>query len=430
MSSVDLARRAKVKLTFQGVDVTEDINKYFKSLTFTDNEADEADDLQITFDDREDIWLCSWLNDAIEATGDDIVATASGGSLYSVTAKTGLNVRSGPGTSYSKLGSLAYGTAVSVIGISNSWASISYNGSTAYVSAGYLTPSSGGSAAKGFSVKAQIIRENWESDGVDKTLDCGVFELDSVKTKGPPATITMKATSLPYSSSVRQTKKSKSWEKVKLSAIANEIASKNGMACMFESRSDIFYTRVEQVDQSDIAFLRELCIKAGLSLKVTANMLVLFDQQAYESAEAAKEIKRGKDGGYSSWDLSTGSSDTNYIGCRVRYTEPGTGRTYDYTYYPDETKKDGQVLEIREKVSSSEEAKILAKKRLRQKNKFEKRATFDFPGDPDWLAGITVRLTGWGAFDGNYIVSSVRHSVSKSGGYTTSVSLRRVLGGY
>jgi len=39
------------------------------------------------------------------------------------------------------------------------------------------------------------------------------------------------------------------------------------------------------------------------------------------------------------------------------------------------------------------------------------------------LAGNTVELKGWGAWDGKYIIKQAKHTVSKSG-YTTQISLR------
>lgn len=51
-----------------------------------------------------------------------------------------VNVRSGPGTSYSSLGRLARNTAVTRTGVgSNGWSRVSYNGQTAYISSSYLT---------------------------------------------------------------------------------------------------------------------------------------------------------------------------------------------------------------------------------------------------------------------------------------------------
>ena len=56
------ARRAEVRLTFEGVDISADINKHLLSLTYTDNEEDKTDDLQLSLDDREGVWLGDWLN--------------------------------------------------------------------------------------------------------------------------------------------------------------------------------------------------------------------------------------------------------------------------------------------------------------------------------------------------------------------------------
>ena len=47
-----MARRVELRLKFQNVKVPADINKYLSSLTFTDEDEDNADDLQLAFDDR------------------------------------------------------------------------------------------------------------------------------------------------------------------------------------------------------------------------------------------------------------------------------------------------------------------------------------------------------------------------------------------
>ena len=172
------ARRAEIKLFLDGADVTADINRDLLSMTYTDNEEDKADDLQLSLADREWIWLGNWLNNA--------------------------------------------------------------------------------TAGKSAEVSAVIIQKNWESAG-DRVLDCGTFEVDTVEGSGPPAKVNIKAGSIPYKTAARTQKKTKAWEKIKLSAIANEIAGKNGLACMFESSTDPFYDRKEQMQESDITFLQRLC---------------------------------------------------------------------------------------------------------------------------------------------------------------------------
>ncbi len=352
MSNKDLARRTKAEITFAGVNITKDIQPYLLSLTYTDNEDGEADDLQLTLQDRDGLWVrdSGWLAEAVE--------TAAAGQL--------------------KIG-------------------------------------------------AALLAENWQGNGNDKILDCGTFELDSITAQGPPAVVTIKATALPFSAEIRQTKHTKAWESYTLSGIAQELAGKAGLQCMYESAADPFYSRVEQVSESDIAFLAGLCQRAGLSLKATGTMLVLFDQAAYEQKPSVFTIKRCG-GAYSKYRLDSGSADKQYGSCRVSYVEPHTGKCIEGVAQSGDNKS-SQQLEITAKISSAAEAKALAEKYLRLHNKFAKTASFSLPGNINLAAGLTVELTDFGGWSGKYIISQVRHSLSGSG-YTTGIDLRRVLEGY
>ena len=354
MSDRNMARRSRVEITFDGVDITTSMLPYFLSLSYTDNQEDEADDLQITFQDQPSIWLTDWLNQAVDAA-----------------------------------------------------------------------------AGRGMAIQAVVVRQNWNSDGKDDLLDTGTFELDSVNCSGPPSTVTIKGTSLPFSSQIRQTKKTKAWEKYDLAGIANEMAGANEMVCMFLSAQNPFYDRVEQYDSSDIEFLMQLCHDAGCSLKATNKMLVIFDQADYESKDAIRKVKRG-DGSYTKWRLTTSTADTQYTSCRVSYNDPATGKSIEGVAYCedyDSSKKGNQQLEAMRKVTSIGEAKELAAKLLRLHNKFERTVQLTFPGDPSLLAGLNIELENWGGWDGKYIITQAKHTVGTSG-YTTTVNARRVLEGY
>lgn len=278
---------------------------------------------------------------------------------------------------------------------------------------------------------AMIVRENWRGDGKDIVLPCGEFELDAVDYSTPPSAITMKGTALPFSAQIRQTKKTKAWESINLSAIANEIAGANGMNCMYESANDPFYERVEQLQASDIDFLSRLSHDAGVSLKATNSIIVLFDQAAYEAKGAVITVTRG-DGSYTKCKLTVGAPDAQYSSCRVSYVDPASGKCIEATakiedYNADA--KNNQQLEVKAKVSSKDAAKALAEKHLRLHNKYSKSATLTLIGSPALVAGVTVELKGWGAFDGKYIITQAIHTVGDSG-YTTKIKLRRALEGY
>ncbi len=276
------------------------------------------------------------------------------------------------------------------------------------------------SAAKGsFKIKAAINRLNWNGKGIDSRLNCGEFELDTVETAGPPAVITVKATGLPFAGSVRQTKKTRSWESYTLSGIANEIAKGSGLGCMYLSSSDPGYERLEQYRQSDMQFLERLCKNAGLSLKATDRMLVVFDRGKFEQRAPVRTIRRG--GGYIKYSLPFRKGEAQYSSCRVSYTDPLTGRCIEGIAHSGEG---SQRLEIKAKVQSSGEAQTIARNQLKLHNTFSMTPKFTLPGDPLLLAGNTVQLDKWGAFDGKYIINRAVHKVDKSG-YTTQVQLRR-----
>lgn len=550
MSDSRLARRTEAQVYFAGVDISAAVNEDLISLSFTDNEEDAADDLQIKVSDRDGKWLCKWLNSMVNeaASGGEIISTPeaanmagsdnskggtsngggsiSNGTSYKVTANGGVNVRSNASESGKLLGKLAYGTIVTVNKFSGEWANITYSGKSAYIkgnnlkvlgsgggsstsstaaqaySSGSGSASTGGGswaigdeviangrpqyssyglgkpgfmvtdhkgkithlnlksgipypihvdylgwfaenqvrkvggeepkqeekpASVGLKISASIVRKNWNGDGKDDVLDLGQFELDSVNAKGPPSTVTIKGTALPYSSAIRQTEKSKSWESVTLKDIAGTIAGSGGMALMYESDNNPSFERVEQYRMSDIAFLQKLCHDAGASLKVSNNIIVIFDQAKYESRKAVKTISRGESGGYKDYSLST-VTNGSYSSCRVSYTD-SSGNVIASTEYAEgynADNKGNQQLEVSQKVGSVAEAQALAHKILRLHNKFEYEASFTFPGDPSLAAGLTVMLSGFGAWDGKYLIKQTKHSLSRSG-FTTQINLRKVL---
>lgn len=426
MSSKDMARRTLAEFVFAGANITNSIRPYFLSATYTDNEEDETDDLQIKLQDREDIWLTKWLTDIIDvASGQAPVAGAA--STYTVVSGDtlwGISKRYlGDGARFMEIFNENSGTLKDPSKL--------YPGQVLTIPGGTAGGSSGGASSGGFKIQSTFVRQNWNGDGKDVVLDCGEFEVDSVDASGPPNIVTIKATSLPYTAQIRQTKKTKAWEAYTLSGIANEMAAACGMTCMYLSDTDPYYERTEQYKTSDIAFLSTLCHNAGISLKTTNNIIVLFDQATYEAKTHVATIKRG-DGTYLKHKLHVGAAESEYSSCRVSYTDPETGkcisaiaRVEDY----DPKSKSNQRLEVKAKVSTTEEAKALAEKRLRLHNKYEKTATFTMPGNPALMAGVTVVLSGWGAWSGKYIISQAKHTVGSSG-YTTQIKLRRVLEGY
>lgn len=439
MSDKTLARRTAVKLYFKGADISKDLSKYLLSLSFTDKEEDETDDISITLDDREGKWIKDWLNTNKTAKTETVTTTGEvkvgnivqfkGGPVYisSMAAEptvtrgaskckcTIVNSNAHPYHLISQDGKKVYG-----------WVNASdVEGET--VTKTKTTKAEDKRAFKGTEIHAMVVQKNPYTDGRDKVLDCGVFEIDTVNYSGPPQKITIKATSIPYKAKLRQTKYNRVWENTTLKNMAQKIAGRSNFKVMYLSNSNPVYKRKEQINMTDIAFLKKMCKKAGISLKITSKTIVLFDAADYEKKAEVKKIKAGK-GNIISYSFSTKTADTAYSSCRVVYTDPDTKETIEATYTPENANADGQTLEIKQKVSSVAEAKELAKKSLRAKNKGETTAEFTLVGDVDYVAGITVRVYGYGEFNGKYIVEQANHSITS--GYKVQVKLRSCLEGY
>ena len=445
MSDRGLARRTEIVVKIDGVDISADINNYLLQLTYTDHEEDKTDDLQISLDDREGVWINDWLSD-VSKTDTKTTVTASGGE-YSIgeivdfsggfhyvsstaTTPTGGNRTAGT----AKITNIAKGAPhpYHLIGESSNvygWVdAVQISGGSSAASGESESSTTGTGTILGAEIAAVIIQKNWETDGKDKVLDCGIFCVDSLDSSGPPGQASIKATSLPYTSTIRNEAKSRAWENIKLSTLASEIAQKNGMKCMFESAYDPYYVRKEQVQISDIVFLQGLCKDAGISLKVSARYIILFDAADYEQKEAVRKIKRGE-ADITSYRFGASANDTKYSKCHVSYTNPQTNETIEYTYTPRDSDEDAPTLEINEKVNDREEARQLAMKRLREKNKSAVSAEFSLAGDASLVAGVNVEVEGFGMFDEKYIIETATHNVTASG-YTTQIKLRRVLEGY
>ncbi|GAV21615.1 phage late control D family protein [Carboxydothermus pertinax] len=274
---------------------------------------------------------------------------------------------------------------------------------------------------KGATLSASLIAQHWEKEGTMKKLPLGTFEVDEIECSGPPNVVTIKAVSVPVSSSLRGEDKTKAWEKTRLSVIAKDIAKNAGLKLLYDTNYNPTYDRIEQTAESDLSFLLRLCEDAGLALKITNKQIVIFDESKYEKMVPIITITRGKSPVISYYGVS--ATREVYSAARVEY-EGRNKKVIKYTYRPPNRPKTGKTLIINERVSSLAEAINLAKMRLRQQNKEEVKFSLTMLGDIRLVAGVTVMIKGWGKFDGKYFVETAEHS---GPGYTIRLELRRVL---
>ncbi len=459
----------EVGVSFDGVDISKPINENLLSMSYTDNEEDEADDLQIKLEDHAKLWLGQWLNDTMQAAAYGIktggvdtskYAKIASGFLTSTEFKAKgksneqivdicyqLLLNRGPdaGGKASYVNALKSGKSVDSIVSSfcssNEFKNKSHPGNKEFITScyklvldrepdtagmNYWLGIAGSTGTKGLTISAGV--KQFKSDGKIVSADFGFFELDQLKASGPPSNIQIKGTSLPYTNGIRTEERDKSWEGYTLKRIGEEIATNGGLGFLYDCPTDPSYSRVEQAKQTDIAFLMQLCHDNGFSLKISGLRMIIFDQARYESMKAVTTIK-WLDGTYTKYNLDTQDGDTHYDQCTVIYYDATTGTKYEATAnaddYDAEAKEHTVCTVTNRKVGSAAEAAELASKILRLHNKYERKCDFTLLGNPMLGAGLTVTLEGFGLWDDKYIIKTCKHEIG-SNGYTTKITLRTI----
>ena len=272
---------------------------------------------------------------------------------------------------------------------------------------------------RGDTLEVELIRENWRGEDTE-TLPLGTFEIDEVTNSYPPSVCKLKGNSCPQNSELRQVDESKSWENVRLSEIAQDIAAQSNCELVYEATEDPDIKRAEQSELSRLAFLEKICRDNGLALKFADGKLIIFDEEKLEEQEPAATFDR---------DLSiikrfsgTATLTEVYKDCQVTYRHGKQAETISATV-TDDSKTDGKTLKINQRVESQAEAERLAGKKLREKNKDEWKISLTVTGDFRLLSGNVIELKNHGVYSGRWLIESARHSIGN--GYEVSIDCHK-----
>ncbi|MBQ6298276.1 MAG: hypothetical protein IJK81_11445 [Selenomonadaceae bacterium] len=273
---------------------------------------------------------------------------------------------------------------------------------------------------RGSTLAVTLIKQNWNDE--EETLKLGEFECDEIEFSTPPSVMRVKANSIPDSSYLRQQDESKSFEHVKLSKIAQDIADAAQMELFFEASDDPEIDRAEQGEQSNLSFLENLCRKNYLALKVSDNQIIIFDEKKLDEAEPVLTIRAG-DAILKKISIKATLTEI-YKSCEVNYQHSKHAEKYS-AKIEDPTKETGKILKINRKVNSQAEAEKLAENELREKNKKENTLTLNCTGNFALVAGNVLELKDFGVFDGNFLIEKATHTIGS--GYEVRVECRKCL---
>ncbi|MCE5315159.1 MAG: contractile injection system protein, VgrG/Pvc8 family [Armatimonadota bacterium] len=277
---------------------------------------------------------------------------------------------------------------------------------------------------EGSTLKAKIV---WSEGSIQKSLPCGVFTIDAPEYDDPPGIVSLKGTAASVTTSIRRDKKTKRFENITLKQLASKIAAEQNVSIFFRDEDTPPLAKVEQKDESDLAFLLRQCQREGYALSVDtsksagANQLVIRKRVNADSAESTMILKRH--GGIVEKCRFGGESLETYRACEVKYKHPDKG-LLTYTYIPPNAPNTGQVLTVRKHAGDLAEAIRMAKAELELANRERVKCDMTCTGTTDLVSGIVVTLSGWGKYDGRYAVDEAKHTINPA--YKTGLYLVKV----
>ncbi|XCH78334.1 MAG: hypothetical protein WHF31_12460 [Candidatus Dehalobacter alkaniphilus] len=228
--------------------------------------------------------------------------------------------------------------------------------------------------------------------------------------------VALRAFSMPQTA---KDKRSKSWEKIRLLQLGQEIAERHGLSFEQYGVTDQLYEYVSQNDLPDFAFLQQRVTLEGVAFLVYDGKLVMYDEAYIERQSPVKtvaitpanefEYRDDRVNAYGSAEIVNGMTTGTF-------TAPSGG-----------AKVLRKVIPIQ--MSSQTEADRFARSLLRDANKNATTGTLWTEIMKDYAAGSVVALQTDGAksWDGPALITRIRHDYTKG---RSKVYFRKPLEGY
>lgn len=260
--------------------------------------------------------------------------------------------------------------------------------------------------------------------------ECGTFSIDEIELSGPPDSVSLRGLATSVTVAMR-TKVSRGFENTTLAAIAQRIAGKHHLQLQGQIEP-LTLDRVTQYDETDLAFLKRLARDYGYLVKVTHTHVIFSSLDKLRDAPPTFTFTRPDISRYSLRD----TINRIYKGAKHRSQNSRTKQVV--TYQADGGESTTTVSTATRGKNTSVDTLTLSgrsgnqgtaarrtRAALNLKNQYQKVATLSMAGNICLRAGHNVTLTGFGASDGKWQTGSVRHSMTRSGGYTMDVEVAR-----
>lgn len=253
-------------------------------------------------------------------------------------------------------------------------------------------------------------------------LEMGTYEIDTIETDYPPLRMRIRGLAAGVSTDLR-TARSTAYDDKTLDEIARDVADRHGLKIQGEIEQ-IKLIRVSQVRERDLRFLQRLSRRYGYAFSVKGEDMVFYRLKDLRGESPVRTLAL-----------------TDMIRCRLTDRAKDAPKGTRVTYHKPEEKKlisydmdaDGNLValpsadttRLHHGVDDDGQAEKQGTAAQDDTDILACSGSITVPGDPALRAGGNVAIEGFGHFDGTYQIYRALHDVSRGGGFTTEIEIRR-----
>lgn len=183
-------------------------------------------------------------------------------------------------------------------------------------------------------------------------LDLGTFYVDEPTFENNR--LNLKCLALPLDQNIRDQKNSVAWERITLKELVTQIANKHEMNAEIYA-DDEFFERLDQNQETDLAFINRVVKETGLNMKVSDDKIIIFDDEEMEKNDTV-EIFNINDERIRSFSLKKKNKEI-YDNVEVSYYDPDKKKVIKEIITKKELEKRNQVTTESSEEKSSENKK-------------------------------------------------------------------------
>lgn len=248
-----------------------------------------------------------------------------------------------------------------------------------------------------------------------QVINCGAFFVDDVTLSGGRSgdISSFRAISA-LASSIYSDEKKKNHEAKPIKELVEAEATKLG----YTAKGDLSGKWSGIQKGTGLQFIQQIARETGRIMKVEGKELIFYKMKDIKAAPVVGTVKRADVIDYSVTDKAAGRISKCTVKCWKKDAKELIEGTYDANI------KGGGSRTIWDDVDDKAAAEERAKNYVEDWNKSGVQFELTIPGEVIYRAGVRVNVSGFGRFDKAWYVAEASHSISKSGGYTTKITLQ------